>query len=86
MIDEFAVSYDGNLWLATDGGGVNKFIVKNSTVIPFLRTRGLKVSSMVELSKDKLLLSLYSVGLNVYDLNTGKLTPFIIKDAQANYR
>ena len=86
VIDEFAVSYDGNLWLATDGGGVNKFIVKNSTVIPFLRTRGLKVSSMVELSRDKLLLSLYSVGLNVYDLNTGKLTPFIIKDAQANYR
>lgn len=51
---------DSLVWLGTDGGGVNSFNVNNHSFRHFTNTWGSKVVSMCDLSKDKLIISLFS--------------------------
>lgn len=62
---------DSLVWLGTDGGGVNSFNVNNHSFRHFTNTWGSKVVSMCDLSKDKLIISLFSKGIFIFNKHTG---------------
>ncbi len=73
------------LWIGTDGGGINKYDPFTNQFSHFLSTYGDKVASITDLSKNELLVSLYSKGVFVFNKITGKYSPFIIVDEVVNY-
>lgn len=84
VIDGFDVAYDGKVLVSTDGGGVCVFDSGTGILSPLPGTAGLKVSSLVELDRNHLLLSIYNMGLRIYDLRTGRMSPFIIENIENN--
>lgn len=62
---------DSLVWLGTDGGGVNSFNIHNHSFRHFTNTWGSKVVSMCDLSKDKLIISLFSEGIFFFNKHTG---------------
>ncbi len=70
------------IWIGTDGGGINCFnsVTKKFTSYPS-GGEG-KVTSICEFEQGKLLISLFSEGLFVFDPLTGKITPFEVIDEQ----
>lgn len=75
---------DGLVWIGTDGGGVNLFNPATGSVSGYPGSQGLKIHSLTELDDDRLLLSVYSKGLQVFDKVSGRRTPFIIIDQAVN--
>ena len=74
------------LWVGTDGGGVNIFNKLTGKITDIRSTYGMKISSIAELDGGRLLLSIYSRGLNILDPETGKITPFVLIDESTNSR
>jgi len=75
---------DGNIWIGTDGGGINVYNPFTDTFKQFTSTYGDKVTSITGLSDTELLVSLFNQGIVVFNKQTGKYTPFTIVNDQIN--
>ena len=70
----------GNIWLGTDGEGINRYNPQSRKFTHFPNTYGKKISGISKFSSNRLLLSIYKEGLALFDKNTGNLTPFSLYD------
>lgn len=66
------------LWIATDGGGINKFIPSTETFVHYPDTWGDKIVSITNYSPNELLISVFSKGLFIFDKRSGKKRPFTV--------
>lgn len=62
-----------DVWIGTDGEGINKFSVKEAKFTHFPETYKTKVASIAYYSEDELLLELYLRGFYVFNKKTGKM-------------
>lgn len=72
------------LWIGTDGGGINCFNPFTDKFTHYPSTWEDKIASISQFSKGKLLISIFSKGLFIFDPVTGKKEPFIIIDSETN--
>ena len=70
----------GEIWVGTDGGGVNKLDPVTEKFTHYSNTMGDKVASISGFTPSKLLLSLFSKGLYTFDKSTGQCQPLEVKD------
>ena len=66
------------LWIAMDGGGINKFIPSTETFVHYPDTWGDKMVSITGFTPNELLVSAFSKGIFIFDKKTGKKRPFAI--------
>lgn len=72
------------IWIGTDGGGINKFQPETGVFTHYPSTMEDKVASITGFSSTQLLLSLFSKGLYIFDKVTGQCQPLKIKDNEIN--
>ncbi len=82
----FQDSGSEDIWIGTDGGGINRFDPLVGRFTHFPATFGHKVASIARLSERELLLSVFSRGLFTFDKLTGRLHPLDYKDSALRYR
>ena len=68
------------LWIGTDGGGINSFNLSDETFKHYETTWGDQVSSICDISDNKILVSVFSKGIYFLEKSSGKKTPLIIGD------
>lgn len=73
-----------DIWIGTDGGGINRFNPATKKFHHVLSTWGDKVSSITGVDKRHLLISLFSKGLFFFDKQTESYQPFIIVNDSIN--
>ena len=78
---------EGNddIWIGTDGGGLNRFdpVTKKFTHYP--ATLGSKIITISIYSESELALSVYSGGIWIFNKHTGAVRPLEIKDETLGY-
>lgn len=74
-----------NLWIGTDGGGVNLLNLLTNEFTHFTTTMGKKINSIVNYSQNKLLISVFNEGVFIFDKQNGMLAPFIIVNETVNH-
>lgn len=72
------------IWIGTDGGGINKFNPDTRKFNHILPTWGDKVSSITDIDKRRLLISLFSKGIFFFDKETEEYQPLIIVNDSIN--
>ena len=77
---------ENKLWIGTDGGGVNLFKPLTEKFTHYLSTWEDKVASICQFTPDKLLISLFSQGVFVFNPSTGEKQPFTIIDDETTTR
>ncbi|KAB4308023.1 response regulator [Bacteroides thetaiotaomicron] len=77
---------ENKLWIGTDGGGVNLFNPLTEKFTHYLSTWEDKVASICQFTPDKLLISLFSQGVFVFNPSTGEKQPFTIIDDETTTR
>lgn len=75
-----------DIWIGTDGGGIDRFDPRSGRFTHFPTTFGHKIVSIAHLSDKELLLSVFSRGLFTFDKHTGKLYPLDCKDSTLRYQ
>ena len=63
----------GDIWIGTDGGGINRFEPNARNFVHYPRTWGEKVTSICSLNERELLVTLFSKGIFAFDKRTGIL-------------
>jgi len=69
-----------DVWLGTDGGGLQRYNVRTSEFERFNSTTGAKISSVCVYDKDHLLVSIYCEGVFLLNKKTGVLSRYDILD------
>lgn len=67
---------DRNIYISTDGGGVNKLNPETRWISFLTQTKDEKVTSMIPYGNNHLLLYIYEKGFFLMDLKTEKMQPF----------
>lgn len=75
---------DDRIWIGTDGGGINSFNPLTEKFRHYQSTWEDKVASICDFTPGKLLISLFSKGLFIFDPKTGEKQPFTIINATTN--
>ena len=70
------------IWIGTDGDGINKFNLITRQFTHYPSTKGLKIVSIAKYDSRRLLLYIYTKGLFLFDIYTGKLSPSQINKGQ----
>ncbi len=70
----------GQIWIGTDGGGINSFNPVTEKFTHYPSTQEDKITSICRFAPGKLLVSAFSDGLFVFDTATGTKTPFTVMD------
>ncbi|MEZ5102903.1 MAG: response regulator, partial [Draconibacterium sp.] len=73
------IENENEAWIGTDGGGVNKYSLKDGQFQHYPDTRDKKVNAITELSKQELLINCFAEGLKVFNKQTGRLSDFPLK-------
>ena len=73
-----------DIWIGTDGGGVNRFNPHTKQFIHYPATYGEKVVSLCRYSHQELLISLFSKGVFLFNKQTGKIRPLNKTNAVIN--
>ena len=73
---------DSHIWVGTDGGGINSFNPLTEKFIHYPSTWEDKVASICQFTPGKLLISLFSQGVFIFNPATGEKQPFTIVDAK----
>lgn len=73
---------DNKIWIGTDGGGINSFNPFTEKFTHYPSTWEDKVASICRFTSDKLLISIFSKGVFIFDPVTGKKQPFTIIDSK----
>ena len=74
------------IWIGTDGGGINRFDPRTGRFTHFPSTFGYKIASIAGLSERELLLSIFSRGLYAFDRRNGALRPVEFDDSLLRYQ
>lgn len=74
----FQEEKSNELWIGTDGEGINKFDFENKTFTHYPSTFKTKVASIASFSENELLLSLYLKGFFLFNKKDGSLKKFNI--------
>ncbi len=72
------------IWIGTDGGGINRLDPTTDRIIHYPNTMGKKVASISGFTSSELLLSVFSKGLYTFSKKTGRINPLKINDAYIN--
>lgn len=75
-----------DIWIGTDGGGVNVFNADTNKFRHIPSTYGEKVASITGVDKNRLLISLFGKGIFFYNKQTGYCTPLVIVNNNINNR
>ena len=67
-----------HIWVGTAETGLNLFNPADNTFKAIPSTQGMQIFSMTNYAPGKLLLSIFDVGLRIFDTATGKLTPLTL--------
>lgn len=77
-------SYDGHLYIGTDGNGVKRYNAESTETLSYPRQHGMKVTAIEDFDSDRLIVSLYNSGIFLMNRETGSMTPFTIIDEKTN--
>ncbi|MEG1563661.1 MAG: response regulator [Bacteroides sp.] len=77
---------DGNIWIGTDGGGINCFNPLTEKFTHFSGTFSDKVVSICRFSDTELLVSCFTKGIFVFNKKSGKYRRFLICNATVDDR
>ena len=88
-VREFCPDNNGNLWIGTEDGGLNKFNLANNTFVHFKPNNGnLSINYHnihgIQLDQNLLWIGTYSQGIDVLDINTGRVVEHFIKSDAPN--
>lgn len=75
---------NGDVWIGTDGGGINHYSPKTNRFTHYPMTNGDKITSITAFSKEEMLVSIYTRGLHLFNKKTGTYRPFIIVNEDIN--
>ena len=76
--------YEDDLWVGTSEDGLNRFDPEADLFTAIPATNGTQIFSITGFTPGKLLLSVFNEGLRVFDIATGRLTPFTVVDAKTD--
>ena len=79
--DEFS----DDIWIGTDGEGINRFDPESNQFTHYPATFNTKVVSIASYSRDELAISLYSHSISLFNKKTGKIRPLNIEDEDIKY-
>ena len=74
------------VWIGTDDGGINRFDPRTEQFTHYPATFGCKIASITGLSRQELLLSIFSKGLYAFDKRTGRLSALNCGDSLLRYQ
>lgn len=77
---------ENRIWIGTDGGGINSFNPVTEKFTHYPSTWEDKITSICRFTSGKLLLSLFSQGVFIFNPATGEKQPFTIVDTETNTR
>lgn len=77
--------YSDDIWIGTDGEGINRYNPADNTFTHYPATFDTKVVSIASYSKDELVISLYSHSISLFNKKTGKIRPLNIEDEDIKY-
>lgn len=77
-------SVSDDIWIGTDGGGLNRLNPESEKFRYYPTTWKAKVASVTGYTPNELLLSLFSKGLFVFNKSTGTLKPLVIDNEEIN--
>ena len=83
-VNGFFQDQDGVIWIATDGGGVNRFDPLSGLFKHYVSTQFEKIVSIIEYSPTELLFFSFDKGLFLFNKSTGHIRPFIIMNKEMN--
>ena len=86
VVISLAEGSSNRIWIGTDGGGINVYDVNTGSITPINDSGSAKVSSIVELPGEKLLVSSYSQGLHILDTKSQTSKTFTLVDPATNAR
>jgi hypothetical protein len=79
-------NYAGDIWIGTDGEGINKYNPKTSQFTHYKTTFKTKVCSIADYSKTELVISIYGDNVWLFDKITGDIRPLNLTDNDFKYR
>lgn len=84
VLSLFEDKESGQIWVGTDGGGLNSLNPETKKFHHYSSTRQEKVASITGFTSNELLLSIFSRGLFIFNKNTGAKRPLPITDEEIN--
>lgn len=78
--------HSGQIWIGTDGEGLNRFDPDVNSFRHYRTTLRTKVVSIASYSESELIISIYGDRIWIFDKNTGKLRPLKMHDADLEYQ
>ena len=78
--------WNDNIWIGTDGEGINKFDPNTNSFTHYPNSLKTKVTSIAEYSQSELLLSLFADNLYIFNKQSGSLTPLDIHNDELRYK
>ena len=75
-----------DIWIGTDGGGVNRFNPRKHTFAHFKNTLGSKVVSIASYSDTELVISVFGDRFWIFNKLSGETRPMPVNDADLNYQ
>lgn len=76
---------EDEIWIGTDGGGINRFVPKSNTFTHYPNTFRTKIISIASYSDTELALSAYADKIWLFNKNTGAIYPMPLKDEYISY-
>lgn len=73
---------NGDIWLGVDDGGLACYYTKSMSLKYIKSTAGLKVTDVINIDRDYLLMSVYNRGVFRVNKRTGEFSPVVIVDRQ----
>lgn len=73
------VENEQDVWVGTDGGGINRYSLNDGRFQHYPDSRNKKVNAISELSGQELLINCFSEGLKIFNKKTGRLSDFPLK-------
>lgn len=78
--------HSGNIWIGTDGEGINRYDPKTSKFTHYKNTFKSKVGSIADYSDSELAVSVYGDNIWLLNKSTGAMRPFPLSDDKFRYR
>lgn len=75
---------DGEVWIGTDGGGINHYSPYTNRFTHYPTTLGDKITSITAYSDEEMLVSIYTRGLHLFNKKKESYRPFTIVNEKIN--